>query len=366
MFRHVLDVARGQVERGHEVGLVCDASTGGERADAALAALQPSLALGITRVPMSRAPTPSDIAALQAVRRLCRALRPDVIHGHGSKGGLYARLPAFLEGANRPVRVYTPHGGSFNYHPGSAAHRMYMLIERLLERRTDLFLFESAYVRRCFQTYVGDTDQLVRIVYNGIDEREFAPVAREDDPFDLLYIGELRAVKGIDTLIEALSLIRDRYGRALRLLLVGAGPEEQAIRALVATRGLASQVIFSPPRPIREALAKARVMVVPSRAESLPYVVLEAAAAAQPLVATDVGGIAEIFGPHGDRLIPPGDAERLAEALIDELDLTADERACRAAVLRAFVQERFSQTRMVEDGITEYLAAIEARATKYR
>ncbi len=89
-------------------------------------------------------------------------------------------------------------------------------------------------------------------------------------------------------------------------MLVGSGPDEASLddrarRAL----GAASQVRFMRPMPARDAFALGRVLVVPSRAESLPYIVLEAAGARIPLVATDVGGIPEIFGPYRDRLIPP-------------------------------------------------------------
>src|SRR3712207_7778463 len=64
LFRHVLDVARGQIARGHEVGIFCDSSTGGTRADETLEALRPDLALGLTRVPMRRAIHPYDVMAM--------------------------------------------------------------------------------------------------------------------------------------------------------------------------------------------------------------------------------------------------------------------------------------------------------------
>ena len=80
LFRHVLDIARGQAERGHQVGIFCDATTGGTRADAVFRELSQTLALGITRVPMSRYPSLTDFRAQMAQIALRRRLAPDVVH----------------------------------------------------------------------------------------------------------------------------------------------------------------------------------------------------------------------------------------------------------------------------------------------
>src|ERR1043165_6987111 len=85
LFRHVLDLARAQATRGHQVGIVADAATGGERADAAFAALSPYLALGLTRVPMSRHIGASDLSAQRHVAQRARETKADVLHGHGAK-----------------------------------------------------------------------------------------------------------------------------------------------------------------------------------------------------------------------------------------------------------------------------------------
>ena len=117
LFRHVLDVARGQLSRGHAVGLVTDSSTGGAAAAGLLGELEPRLALGLLRLPMQRNPVPTDIGLVWRIARHIRRLEPDVVHGHGSKGGLYARMSAMVPGCAGPLRVYTPHGGSLNYRP---------------------------------------------------------------------------------------------------------------------------------------------------------------------------------------------------------------------------------------------------------
>ncbi len=103
-------------------------------------------------------------------------------------------------------------------------------------------------------------------------------------------------------------------------------------------------------------------MVVPSRAESLPYVILEAAAAAQPLVSTDVGGIPEIYGPaHARRLIKPDDPEALADAMAAARAKPADELKAEADDLASFVKRHFTLSQMIEGALAGYHAALERR-----
>jgi glycosyltransferase involved in cell wall biosynthesis len=362
LFRHVLDVARGQIERGHEVGILCDSSSGGARADELLEGLRPRLALGVTRVPMRRNPHPLDLAALASVRRTWRALQPDVLHGHGSKGGAYARLAPAQGGRDETIRVYTPHGGSFHYAPGTLRHVLYMTAERLLERRTDVFIFESEYIAGRFRAYVGETDRIVRVVHNGLTDAEFQPIAPAAEPFDLMHVGELRPGKGLETLIDALALLRREHDLRLTLLVVGSGASEAELQRRAKAAGVWDSIAFVPAQPIREVLGRGRVMVMPSHAESLPYVILEAAAAAQPLVATRVGGIPEIFGPQANDLVPAADVEALAEALRRKINESADVRLTKAETLRGFVRGRFALAKMVDGVLGAYGAAVQGRA----
>jgi glycosyltransferase involved in cell wall biosynthesis len=98
-------------------------------------------------------------------------------------------------------------------------------------------------------------------------------------------------------------------------------------------------------------------MVVPSKAESLPYVVLEAAAAAQPLVCTNVGGIGEIFGPHSGELIPAGDPVVLAAKILSALSEPDDAARAKAAKLATYVKSGFRIDRMVEGVLQGYADA---------
>lgn len=359
LFRHVLDLTRGQIARGHKVGLVMDADTGGPRADAALAELAPSLALGLSRHAMRRTPGAADIAALTHVMRRIGATRADVVHGHGAKGGAYARL---ARNAAQPIRVYTPHGGSLHFERGTLAGRLYLGIERLLMSRSDLIVFESAYSAEVFRRKVGAPLGLARVVHNGVTAGEFEPVAVAAEATDLLFIGELRHLKGVDVLIEAIARLHGR-GRRVTATIVGAGAERAQFERQAKGLCLGDTVHFAGPMPAREAFALGRVLVVPSRAESLPYVVLEAGAAGKPLLASRVGGIAEILGPDAGRLVPPDDAEALSEAILGSLD-RADDTAAAAAALRQRIARDFSVDTMADGVLAAYAEAMAARGRR--
>ena len=119
-----------------------------------------------------------------------------------------------------------------------------------------------------------------------------------------------------------------------------------------------------PPMPARAAFTLARAIVVPSRAESMPYVVLEAIAAGLPMVATAVGGIPEIFGPYADALVPASDPDALASSMAALL--AAPDAAREAASLRrAHIGGEFSLEEMSKRVESVYRVGIENRRNAF-
>ena len=358
LFRHVLDLSRGQIALGHRVGLVMDSTTGGAAADAVLRELAPTLALGLTRFPMRRAAGFGDLLALTQVMKRIGAVGADVVHGHGAKGGAYARLAC---SGRKALRVYTPHGGSLHYDRDTPAGHFYLGAERLLLARTDLLICESRYSEDVFRAKIGAPKGLVRVVHNGVAPGEFEPVTDAASATDLLFVGELRLLKGVDVLIEAVAQLRSQ-GRRVTATLVGGGPDRARFEGQAATLGLGDVVQFPGPMPARQAFALGRLLVVPSRAESLPYVVLEAAAAGKPLIATRVGGIAEILGPDAGRLIAADDVTALTAAIAQALD-APDKTAAAAGALRTRVGQAFSLDVMVNGVLAAYAEALALRSS---
>ena len=360
LFRHVLDLARAQVEAGCEVGLIADATTGGEAAARRFGEIGPSLALGVTRVPMPRGIGLNDYTAVLATETLARRLRVDVLHGHGAKGGAYARWAGRkLKLAGQPVSVaYTPHGGSLHFESNSPQGLLFHGLERQLARITDGLIFESKYSRRVYEAKIGKPSCLVRVVPNGLSPADFSAHQPTSEARDVLFVGELRQLKGVDVLLAALA--RTSAPRPPTAMIVGEGPDENLFKAQTQALGLGTRVHFSGAMPAPNAFPLGRLMVVPSRAESLPYIVLEGAAAGTPMLLTNAGGIPEITRGTNARLLEPGDADelsrRLSAYLTDPRPLLAT-----AADLKRRVAVHFTIAKMTTD-ILDVYARLQAQS----
>jgi len=356
IFRHILDLANGQIDRGHHVGLIADSLTGGERAEAALKEIAPRLGLGVHRLAIRREPFPSDVWVWARFMQLIRRLKPDVLHGHGAKTGAFIRLKPRSKGA---IHVYTPHGGSLHYPLNTINGAFYSRLERTLMNRTDLFLFESAFARDTYQRTIGTPKGLVRCVFNGVTADEFDPVVKAADATDIVYVGEFRHIKGADLLVDAVARLR-ADGKPVTLTLAGDGEELEALKVQIEKLGLTEAVRFIGHVKARYGFSKGNVLVVPSRGDSMPYVVIEASAAGIPMVAASVGGIPEIFGPHTEALFAPNIAGAMADAI--EIALDDPEAAlARAKSLRERIFLHFSQNAMVDGVLAGYRDAFANR-----
>jgi glycosyltransferase involved in cell wall biosynthesis len=317
IFRHVRDLSEAQSAAGHDVGIICDSTTGGDFEARLFAEMKGHLSLGVHRTPMQRHIGVGDAGAALRTFGLIKELRPDILHGHGAKGGVYARLFGSLLRVfrYRVARLYSPHGGSLHYDERTATGRLFFAIENVMGRFTDHILFVSDYERRTYRRKIGEPRAPFTLVYNGVKASEFQPVEKASPTADFLFIGMMRDLKGPDIFIDALAEAGGRLGRPLTAVMVGEGLDRQKYVEQARRLGLAEAVRFLPPMPAREAFALAEIIVVPSRAEAMPYIVLEALAAGMPMIASSVGGIPEIFPAGSPALILPDRAQLAARML---------------------------------------------------
>lgn len=357
LFRHVADLTRGLAAKGHEVGLVVDTLASDGQTEARLAELGQYAKLGIHRLAMPRLFGVADLTTTLAVRRLVGNFGADIIHGHGAKGGFYARLARF--GGARGRVFYTPHGGVLHFSAQSRSGRLFHALERQLMRQTSAILFESSFAETTYARLIGTPRCATRVIHNGLRPDEFELVSPAPDAADFVFVGELRLLKGILPLVEALATVRRPDGSPATLVMAGDGPDRGALEQKIAELGIGDRVVLAGAQPARQMFACGRIVIAPSLAESLPYVVLEAAASGLPVIATDVGGVPEIFGPDSPRLVAPGEAAALALAMQAPLD-DPTEAATAAARLRQRVLEEFAVGPMVDAIEAAYRQAIRA------
>lgn len=321
LFRHVADLTRGLRARGHSVGLVVDSLASDAQTEKRLLALAEFADLGVHAMPMPRVLGRGDLFTPIKVRRLARKLSIDILHGHGAKGGFYARLAHIR--LRTPVALYTPHGGVLHFSARSKSGKAFHWLERRLLAQTGAIIFESSFARETYSQLITAPTCRTEIIYNGLDAGEFEPVAPAENAADFVFVGELRELKGIFPLVEAMVGLRRPDGAPATLVMAGDGPQRAELEARIAALSLRERVTLVGSQPARAVFSQGRVAVLPSLAESLPYVVLEATAAQLPVVTTSVGGIPEIFAGTAESLVPPGDADALAAAMQAVLDRPA-------------------------------------------
>lgn len=355
IFRHVRDLINIHSAQGHEIGIFCDSLTGGAHEERLFEEIKPKLALGLTRIPMRRTITPGDLTAFYRSYKHFKDLQPDVLHSHGAKGGAYARIigSVLRVSGSRVARLYCPHGGSIHYDANSMKGKLFFTLERTMERLTDCLIFVSDYEQQGYRKKIGIPRCPTRLVYNGLGEAEFEPVAASKGAADFLYIGMMRDLKGPDVFLRALARLK-ASGRKVTAHFVGDGPDQARYQTMIGDLGLDENVTVHDAMPARQAFALARTVVVPSRAESMPYIVLEAIAAQKPVICTDVGGIPEIFAGESGRLVEPGSDAALAEAMMAALD--DRNQTALAKKMRGALRERFSVEVMARDVMEAYRA----------
>jgi glycosyltransferase involved in cell wall biosynthesis len=202
--------------------------------------------------------------------------------------------------------------------------RLYNALERRLLRAPDHVCVVAQPIATAIRA--AGRAKPVSVVPNGLDPTEpIAPVERAaarrrygfpDDAVVALAIGRLSHEKGVDLLLDAFAQAVAQEPR-LRLLVAGDGPERPRLEAAIARAQLVDRVVLpGQVREVRSAYAAADLLVVPSRTEGLPNVVLEALDAGLPILATQVGAIPELVheGLTG-WLVPPGDVPALALGL---------------------------------------------------
>lgn len=365
--RHLRDIAGAQARAGQRVHVVAAALRMPEvRADFQRLREQ---GVDVRELPMVRAIQPgTDARHLRALRSLLKELRPDVVHTHSSKAGVLGRLASKTTGIG--ARVHTPHTFAFLFDAmfSSAKRRLFRTIESQLGRHTHRLVAVSESERATIAESGVVDARRVRVVPNGVDPAPFlgvAPVPREslEVPADaplLATIGLLNVAKGQDIALHALA---QPEAAAAHLLIVGHGEEREALGALAAELRLEDRVHFLGWRDdVPGLLAACDGLLLPSRWEGMPYIVLEAMAAGLPVVATRVDGARELVteGVNGT-LAEIGEPADLARAIGRLLAGGPEQRAALGRASRERVEAHYTLEHMRARLDEVYREALEER-----
>lgn len=299
-----------------------------------------------------------DLRALWTLWRLCRRLRPDLVHTHTAKAGTLGRVAAWLAGV--PVRVHTFHGHVFRGYFGRWQTAVYLTIERLLARLTSRIVAISPRQADELRGYLRLRQDQITVIPLGFDLRRFvtsdAGTARRRfrdrvdarDRVVVTMVGRLTAIKNHALALRAVAAV-DGSRPGLLLVLVGGGEEEGALRALARSLGVADRVRFAGWwEDLVAVYYGSDVIALSSDNEGTPVCLIEALACGRPVIATNVGGVADVLeeGRLGV-LVPPGDELAFAAALRRMMDPA--ERARFEGQGRARVLTRYDVSRLVAD-----------------
>ncbi len=388
--RHVVWLTEGLQPYGCETLLVAGVVPPGEddmSYVAAASGVQP-----FTLPQMSREISIKDALTIWKLFRLMRRERPDIVHTHTAKAGTVGRVAGMVYmalSARRCRFVHTYHGHVFHSYYGKFKTRVFLAIEQFLARfATDRIIVISEQQRREINEvfHVGRRNQFA-VIPLGIDLSAYAswPDRRsclrselrlKDDDLLIGIVGRLTEIKNHRLFLEAAAILRNANGSRARFVIIGDGNLRHDLEAQVKSLQMESQVAFLGTRNDPENFYPALdILALTSLNEGTPLTLIEAMANARPVVATAVGGVADLLGAMARQSddkpgyqicergvsVASGDAEGLADALqrlVADPELRDD--LGRAAL--EFVTHKYDKERLLRDMAELYRDLIEAES----
>lgn len=258
-----------------------------------------------------------DIRSVREIRRFILDQGIDIVHSHGDRAGLIARIAC----ASTPAKsVWTMHANSDDNRitQSNIKRCLKVLVQRVLNKYfTDLVVCVSKSLRNNISSYMCHNK--ITVVYNGIDVERFSPKkkkANSDSVLRVLFAGRLSEQKGIPYLIEG-ALLAKKKGVDFNISLAGEGDLERAIVEKINENELGDCVsLLGFRKDISQLLCDHDVLLLPSLFEGFPVIILESLASGTPVIASKVNGIPEIINDKiNGLLLEPGSSQDVANAL---------------------------------------------------
>jgi len=298
-----------------------------------------------------------DVVALLGLVRLMRSWRPAIVHTHTAKAGLLGRLAA--RAARVPTVVHTFHGHVLRGYFSPPKQALFRRLETFLATTAHALVAVSESVKQDLVDLGVAPAPKIRVIPLGLELTPFAGglprgVLRREAGIPaeaplVGMVGRLVPIKDVPTFLRAAREVRERRPE-VRFALVGDGEEREALEGLCHALGLDSAVhFFGWRRDLAGVYGDLDVVVNASRNEGTPVALIEALAAARPVVATAVGGTPDLIGrDERGLLVPAGEPTALARAILDTL-LESDAARRRALAGREHVMSQHSSQRLFRD-----------------
>jgi len=301
--------------------------------------------------------TRSDIDAVRAIEKLLRKYDPHIIHVHGQRAGVLARLAV----RGLPIKtIYTEHTYTPQFHLANPVlDWTHLRAMKVLDSFTNMNIAVSQAVANFLVNSKVAKPAKVQVIYNGIEQIEPKHIDKQTLDVVTQYglrkqdviigtIGSFNVQKDTATLIKAMEKVLKKLPKA-RLVLVGGGPLRQKLEQLAKRLKIDQQVIFTGSLPsVAGILQLFTIFVLPSKSEAFGISILEAMRAGVPVIATKVGGIPEVITTNKNGLlVDPGNPKQLSATimkLLNDKKLQSKLIAGGRETVRSFSAHRMAQT----------------------
>ncbi|MBK8816888.1 MAG: glycosyltransferase family 4 protein [Methylococcaceae bacterium] len=357
---HLLTLTEGLVQHGYDVAIVCN-----HISDPIKLRLQELGIHNIKLIKLHRLPHPGDLISIWHLYNYLRESKFDIVHTHMSKAALLGCLTA--QAAKVPVIVNTAHNlGCLAFKNPLVKALFWMYDKALFAVATDAVILVSDSIRKQVIANRLLPEHKAIYVPNGIKVNDSTAGLGEvlvlknqlkiaPDNFVIGTVARLVWFKGLHTLIAAMPDILKEHPNTT-LIIIGDGPLKQELEQQARVLKVAQSVMFLGERSDAvELLPVLDIFVLPSVSEGMPITILEAMAAAKPVVATKVGGIPELVSDGQTGILVPSEEPKSMALAISKL--LSDPYLCKIMGLsgKKRVINEFSVSNMVENTISAYL-----------
>lgn len=310
----------------------------------------------------------SDVAAYKRIKEIIREFKPDIVHTHASKAGAVGRLAAIH--CKVPVIVHTFHGHVFHSYFGKGKTFFFKSVERYLAQRSSAIITISDIQKKELTEVFNITDpQKTHVVPLGFDLERFTKNTEQkrkefrekyklaDDELAIGIIGRLAPIKNHELFIDAIEFVKNKTNKKIRAFIIGGGETKQQLENYLLSKNLPFTKLAESPslfcftswiKNVDWALSGLDVVALTSKNEGTPVSLIEAQAAGKLIVATKVGGTADVVGADSGFLTNPNNPQEYKEKLLEAVN-DFEKLQSKVANNRAEVLKRFSYTRLVSD-----------------